>query len=296
MLRVRTSVAAAAMAFQDATTILQLVMTLTWMCLYTTPTKMKNPLYATFFGGFDILNEIGSAASLCFAAGLFETLRAVTPPTLEFFKTLPTDVRNRWAVYLIVMEKFESKPQIYIGSATDGANGVSSRFRCYDRGAVLPRYVQKALQNGYNITHKGLLCWSAIPSATLRPVTRLLFVAIEAALAFAFWAMKAEKGDYGGMSQFCPWARDTLPYSGLWSHSALDEGVVGNFDFTAEELEAKAAKLKQRRRKLQVVQKHNWHVRQLATNADAYRAAHTARERVRRSKKLELWTAATKRS
>lgn len=36
----------------------------------------------------------------------------------------------------------------------------------------------------------------------------------------------------------CPWSLDAFTYAGLCSHSPLSEGAAGNFDLTAEQLEA----------------------------------------------------------
>ena len=68
-------------------------------------------------------------------------------------------------------------------------------------------------------------------------MSRLLFVAMEAALSFLFWAMKSQDKDYG-MSTYCPWPRGSISYDGLCSRDPLIEMVVGNFDLSSEQLEA----------------------------------------------------------
>jgi hypothetical protein len=87
---------------------------------------------------------------------------------------------------------------------------------------------------------------------------------MEATFSYVFWAMRTTKRDYG-MSQICPWPLDTFEYNGLCSHCSLREGVSGDFDLTPEEIEATAAKLKQRRTDLVAVANSNYHKRQLAT-------------------------------
>jgi hypothetical protein len=47
----------------------------------------------------------------------------------------------------------------------------------------MPMHVEKALNEGYTIVHKGLLCWSSIPTAALQPRIRLLFVALDTAFS-----------------------------------------------------------------------------------------------------------------
>jgi hypothetical protein len=135
--------------------------------------------------------------------------------------TLPARAREAWI-----------RPRIYVGSGTDGnQGGVSHRFSQYDRGVNLPSNIEKPLNDGFEITHKGLLCWTAIPSAALRPTIRLLLIAMEAAFAFAFWAMRTTEED-DGLSQLCPWTIDALPYDGLCSHCCLQEGVAGDLGLT----------------------------------------------------------------
>jgi hypothetical protein len=54
----------------EATTILQLVLSLTWTCLFTTLANQKNPLFAQVIPSHLILEEIASATSLVFAPSL----------------------------------------------------------------------------------------------------------------------------------------------------------------------------------------------------------------------------------
>ena len=80
-----------------------------------------------------------------------------------------------------------------------------------------------------------------MPTAGLVPALRVLFTALEAVFTFSFWTMVG-KTEYGyGMGSICRWARDSLPFDGLCSHSPLIEFPAGSDTFlTAEELEAKA--------------------------------------------------------
>jgi hypothetical protein len=106
------------------------------------------------------------------------------------------------------------------------------------------------VDNGYTIVLKGLVLWRPVPSAADIPKLRLLYVVIEAALSFLFWAVQSQKKDYS-MSRCCPWPRNSFSYSGLCSHSALAENVTGNFDFSSEQLEAEAATIKEKNRSYQ---------------------------------------------
>jgi hypothetical protein len=135
----------------------------------------------------------------------------------------------------------------------------------YTSGTNLPKYVKKALDDGYTIVHKGLLCWIPIPIASLHPTTRLLFLALEAMFAYAFWAMQAKRNDYG-MAQICLWDRFILEYDGCCSHCSLNEGVNGDFELSVEQLGNHAAQKKSK----QAINIANHHYKQMATNHDEY--------------------------
>lgn len=232
------------MAF-EAATILALIGHLVWLCMSTTPKKQKQWMYSQVFPTLIMVENILASASVVFAPGLFEVLQASTSPSIAFFKTLPTEASKKWGLYVIVLEKQGRRPKLYIGSGTQARYGVSNRLVSYTKENAnkphhLPLHVESALLDGYSIVHKGLLCWIPIPTAADVPVLRTLFVALEASLAFVFWALRA-KTDYGhGMVHMCPWDRATLEYGGLCSHNPLMEILAGDFDLSAEELEAKA--------------------------------------------------------
>ncbi|KAL1657283.1 hypothetical protein SLS61_000328 [Didymella pomorum] len=146
------------------------------------------------------------------------------------------------------------------------------------RGA--PSKVLKALQEGFKITHKGLLVTAPIPGPADVPLVRLLMYALEATFAFAFWMMSNHK--YLLYHDCCRWALGTFTYEGLCSHSALRDPINGNFGYSAEQLiklADDAAKNRASRRR--------------AYDA-AYRAAHpeAIRETHARSEAY-IWTLAT---
>lgn len=253
----------------SATDILTFVCILTWNCLCDTPFMGKNVLFARFFTSLDMLTEIASAASLCFAPGLLDVVQAAAPPSITFFKSLPTDTFQRWAIYALVLEKDGCRPRLYIGSATNLTGGVRARLKQYDDGFLIPEYVQKSLDEGFVIEHKGLLCWISIPTASMAPIRRLLFFALEATFSFLFWAMKARLGDYS-MGHICLWGRFDMEYTGLCSHCCLNEAIIGDFDMTAEQLEAQAADKEAERVALKAENATNWHHKQMETNYADY--------------------------
>jgi hypothetical protein len=98
-----------------AETLLQLVMLITWTVLNDTPATQKQAHYTKFLPSQDVLEAMVSKVSLVFAPGLFEVLKDAMPPTVEYFKTLPTvleETPKRWAVYLLVLEKTNCRPRI----------------------------------------------------------------------------------------------------------------------------------------------------------------------------------------
>jgi len=140
------------MAFETAT-LLQLVLLITWTCLSDTPVNRKH-VYFTRFLTSQVLKEIASAVNLVFADGLLEVLQDTVPPTVAYFKTLPTDTTERRAIYLLVLEKPKCRPRIYVGSGTQNQGGVHRRLQTYDSKHNVPRYVEKSLDEGYKIVHK----------------------------------------------------------------------------------------------------------------------------------------------
>ena len=253
----------------EANAILQFVILITWKCLTDTPLKRKHTLFARFITSLSVLQGIATTASLTFAPGLLEVLQAAAPPTIEFFKRLPTDASSRWGIYTIVLEKPECRPKLYIGSGTSKMRGVSGRLRAYEVGDSLPRYVKHALDDDYVIVYKGLLCWISLPTPALQPVSRLLMLALEASFAYMVWAMRTRTRDYG-MSHVCLWDRSTLEWDGLCSHCSLNEGVCGDFDLSAEELEAQAVDKEEKRLAMKADNSTNYHYKQMAENYDEY--------------------------
>lgn len=112
----------------SSTTILELVLLLVWNCLCVTPERQKHPIYVRVFPSNEVLQSVSSACSLAFAPGLFEVLQASEPPSIAYFKNLPTYCKKLWAVYLLVLEKSGYRPKIYIGSGTDSKSGAPTRL------------------------------------------------------------------------------------------------------------------------------------------------------------------------
>jgi hypothetical protein len=222
----------------EAATILELMVLLTWAAL-NSPVHI-NPLFKQVISCQATLAGLITASNISFCLGLLETIQKPTPPPLSWFEALPTATVGTWGIYVLVLKKQHSVPLLYIGSGTAANRGVKARLGEYDRGVRLAKYIEIALNNGYKICTKRLLLHCPIPSAANIPRVRITLVAMEAMFAFLFWAMTSRTKDYG-YGQLCPWDRSSFEWHGLCSHNPLLEDVSGNFDLSAEQLEAIAA-------------------------------------------------------
>lgn len=221
---------------------------LCWTLLTLTSSKIKNPVHDLIFTTQQIMG--GLLAVVSFAPGLLDALQSKSPPTIAFFKSLPKDQVGLYVfgVYLLVLEKLGHRPKIYIGSGTDYKLGVRPRMRQYDALTLLPRYVQEAVDAGYTITHRAILCSSPIPSAATRFSLRSLFIIIETLLAFALGAMYSRTKTYG-MLDLLHWKATDLTYDGCCSHTPIMEGLPGEKDgLTPEQIAVKDAQMDSRRR------------------------------------------------
>lgn len=139
---------------------------LCWNILTLTAAKIKNPTHGLIFTSQEVMS--GVLSNVSFAPGLLDAFQAPIPPTLAFFKSLPTADEGIFAIYLIVLEKLGFLPKIYVGSGLDKAMGVRPRLRQYKTGKRATPNVKKALSDGFVITHKGILCSAPIPSSETR--------------------------------------------------------------------------------------------------------------------------------
>jgi hypothetical protein len=231
---------------------------LVWLCLSLSATKIKHPIYAVVLSTLDAVDKLAASVFLEFAPGLLDVLQSDSPPSIDYFKGLPSNGNGLWAVYALVLAKEASRPRLYVGSGTCYTGGVRRRFNNYVNKEELPKYVKRSLDEGYTISHKGLLCWCPIPESS-RLRTRVLFLALEATFSSILWAMNNRDKTYG-MPLLCKWSRESFEWDGLCSHFALLEGVQGKDDgLTLEELEAADIAFKLRRKEASKlrVQKRN---------------------------------------
>jgi hypothetical protein len=209
----------------------------TWRCLSDTPAKEKNVLFDKFLTSHQMICDLASTIDLKFA-DVQEILQSPMHPTSADLEALPAGPTTGWIGYILTLHKRGYRKRHYGGSGTDGTDAGKRRFYNYDHHLMLPAYVAEAIEDGFVITHKGVFCWTeSIPPPALQPLARLLFVAVEAAMSYTFWVIRTPNGGDFGMAHLCLWDRLLLDYEGLCSHCALFDGVRGNFDLSAAQLE-----------------------------------------------------------
>lgn len=218
-----------------------------WTVLSTTPQNQKNAVFTQLYPDEETYRTAAAQVSIRYTPYLWDILQDSRPPTIEQFKQFREFRRTDriWGIYLLILEKDGRQPKIYIGSGTESLRGLQRRMVGYDAGinGATPQRMTEALLDGYEISHKLLLCWTPLPDITLQPRLRALFITIEAAFGYLLWAMYTIKKDFG-MSSICPWEHKKLEYQGLCTHCCLNETVGGDLSLSAEEL---LALVKQRR-------------------------------------------------
>lgn len=121
------------------------------------------------------------------------------------------------------MTKDNEPVRLYVGSGTRDA-GYQARWKVYtgQHKATLPSRVKVALDDGFKMTHMGLLAMTPLPAFEERAPVRSLFLAIEALFSAMFFAQ-----DPGAQDQLCadllPWSRMDVTWDSLCSHSLLRE-------------------------------------------------------------------------
>ncbi|KAI7155488.1 hypothetical protein KC349_g6957 [Hortaea werneckii] len=233
------------------TTIFEWVAQQAWECLRGTVVRLMNPVFMVLIVTQAALTPLLDV-NVTFAEGLLDVVQSSSAPGLDFFSSLPSDLlrlplaSKYIGVYVVLLEKEGSRFKIYIGSGI-GLSGIYPRMYQYDRYESLPNRMYEAIRDGYEITHKGLLCWSPLPKATTRLAVRVLFRLLEATFTCVFWAMVSRQKHYG-MPLLCPWPLESLLYDGLCTHTPLLEAIPGeDGGFSPEQIAAQEAAEKARK-------------------------------------------------
>ncbi len=214
----------------------------TWAMLSGTDRAQKNLTLDKEFTSQDAMQSVMHSAGFEWAPGLLECLQSDTPPTIDWFKTLPMHY-STWGVYVLVLEKDGESPRLYTSSGTSADIGVRKRMDVYDLrmellrlqlvdnsiedkpNSKIPRFVEDSLAEGFIITSKGLLGWTPIPRPSEVWSLRCFVLVLEATFSMAFWTMKSRK-DYR-MPHLSPWLLEAFTYEGLCSHFSINESIAG---------------------------------------------------------------------
>jgi hypothetical protein len=101
----------------DISDIFEYVAWLVWTILTLTPAKLKNPVQAIILTSQDVVAKLMSNSELEFALGLWDVVQASAPPSINFFKSLPSFFKRsrgiyvkRWAVYAVVLRRSSVVP------------------------------------------------------------------------------------------------------------------------------------------------------------------------------------------
>ena len=170
-----------------------------------------------------------------FAPGLLDVLEADAPPSFDYFTSLPRPDGKHWGVYAFTMTKEGYEPALCIGSGTNAKQGYKSRIAHYydKKHPTLPSNVRKFHDKGYDMAHIGLLCWSDIPAATVKPRIRQRFLALEGTFTNLFYSAVPTDKDALWVD-LMPWQRNDIAWLPLNSHSAFREKAA---DLTLTPLE-----------------------------------------------------------
>jgi hypothetical protein len=250
-----------------------------------------NPLFQQIFSSVEDLHEIANQTKFKVADGLVDKMTAESPPDPNFWKTLPhrVDGDKSWGNYVVHMEKEGEPPRDYFGSATAAAGGFDTRLPVYDYPlnlSVLPKYVAEAVREGYSITHVGILLSGPPPTPGHVPIYRIFYVATEATLAMWFWTFRYRRENHANLA-CCGWDLEAFQYEGLCSHSPLHEGVRGDFDLTAKQLEIVVSERKATSLKLSRIAATEWYYRRLELDPYAMREVEREGATLRRERSPE---------
>lgn len=216
-----------------------------WSCIHESRSVSNNPVFALVFLTQDVLAAVFFLSRFRFCPGLLAQLQSSTPPTLEWFRSLPSTVRSgSWGVYVLLYEKSGCKPMIYIGSGTHLTHGIRFRITQHISGQRSPVEIAKAVASRYRLTNTRLLAYCPIPSGGSLLKHRAVIVALETALTLLFSALRNRSKHYG-LPDLCRWKGQSFEYDGLCGHNPLIERVHG-----ADEVASEARKRRKEKRRV----------------------------------------------
>jgi 5-methylcytosine-specific restriction endonuclease McrA len=218
------------------------IFALAWSLLSLCDVTLKAIHFAMVFPTEADFKTICQLYTFQFADGLWQIFHAASPPTIEFLKTLPMPdlCQKIWGVYVLVLEKPGANARVYTSTGTDSVLGYQRRHNDYTRfrrtrkrdSTMTNRILRSVLEDGFEITHQGLVCWCPLPQSAHQFPMRCLFLLLETVFSLAFWTMTSKKKDWC-MPALCPWDRKQFTYDGLCTHFAINEGVFGAAEWEA---------------------------------------------------------------
>jgi len=243
---------------------------LSWATLSAADKSIKNPIHDILFPSEEELTKL--MLVMTFTPGLVELLQGNVAPSIAFFQSLPAPGKGTWNVYLLLLEKAGFRSKIYIGSGTDSKRGMHARTNTYMNQTHLPRLVKKAIDDGFTISHIGVLCSAPIPLAGNRFPLRAFFLLLETMFSLALWAMESRTKTYY-MPELCPWKIDAVDYDGCCTHSAIGEMIVGEEEgLNTEQVAAKENEADARRKVQENRSREKYYAKRKAQDFEGWRA------------------------
>lgn len=217
-----------------------------------TPAKEKHPLFDEVLPDHEAVDELyGHATGVHYAPGLFEVLTSTKAPSNDFLESTPaasTFKKKKFAIYNLAM-RYGSEIEHYFGDAACSATGHKNRMWDYNTSHNLSSRVALRLSQGWTISHIGFIAWMDVPTFAYIPRLRLLTLAIEATMTYAFWGLAWDKTkSHGGKADFCLFDRLELDYAGLCTHPSIYEAVHSAFGLSDEEVIALQSEMALRRK------------------------------------------------
>lgn len=157
---------------------------------------------------------------------------------------------------------------MYVGSGTSRVGGLDTRLRHYHRDnlCVMSQYTRQARASGYEITQVKVLARIPLPAPAQEPSHRTLITAIEAWLA---QALACHRPGLKHLALPEGWKGDEMSYTGLCTHSAFWDKVVGDHFIPADVLTKRAVDYQR-----YVYDSHNDRRRDRYANDAEYRRSH----------------------
>lgn len=263
-----------------------LIITLVWINLAHVSENFLHPYHSIFITSLYVLDAACSYLNLEFAPGLWDVLTSRTPPGLEWLKNLPSprSEKDKYGVYLIVLEKKGWRPRVYIGSSVS-AGGYHLRTSQYHQKLshiCIPRSIMRSISLGFEITHIGILarCSSATVPAIFNEMARLIILNLECTFTRIFLTRTINKDWFRHNVEmdahlfadcFLPglvyWTSNSVEWDGLNTHSPISiyETPTRSFGLDDETVKAAEVQRRERRRLVHNNSMRKWRKRNLET-------------------------------